>query len=188
MTATTKKTPKKEKEKKQTAEERLEALRYNHMMYGPTPNEQRPAPKKINYGASYLKHPKFQSLVTAFKNGTAYKFDVSDKGKVYTVSTDGSHILFDGRIIYYCRPLNRFEHNLLMDRAALLHYQTNEALVHLAFAVLQSFPELGTPQLSYLNNQFYYGTESLEAGVASQGPNLMIGSYRHLNAQDKNRK
>ena len=188
MTAVAKKAPKKEKEKRQSPEERLEALRYNHMMYGPTAGEFRPPLKKINYGASYLKHPKFQNLMTAFKNGSEYKFDVSDKGKVYTISTDGAHILFDGKIIYYCRPLNKYEHNLLMDRASTLQYQSNEALVHLAFAVLKSFPELGTPQLSYLNNQFYYGNEPLEAGVEAQGPNFMIGSYKHGKNPDKARK
>jgi hypothetical protein len=188
MTAVAKKAPKKEKEKRQSPEERLEALRYNHMMYGPTAGEFRPVLKKINYGASYLKHPKFQSLMTAFKNGTEYKFDVSDKGKVFTISTEGSQILFDGKIIYYCRPLNRYEHSLLMDRASLLHYQANEALVHLAFAVLQSFPELGPPQLSYRFNQFFYGTETLEAGVLEHGPNFLIGSYKHGKAPDKTRK
>lgn len=188
MTATAKKAPKKEKEKKQSPEERLQALRYNHMMYGPTANELRPAPKKINYGASYLKHPKFQGLMTAFKNGAEYKFDVTDKGKTFTIATDGSHILFDGRIIYYCRPLNRYEHNLLMDRAAIIQYQSNEALVHLVFAVLQSFPELGAPQLTYLQNEFFHGAEPLEAGIASQGPNLLVGIYRNGKAPEKNRK
>jgi hypothetical protein len=188
MTASAKKAPKKEKEKKQSAEERLAALRYNQMMYGPTAGELRPAIKKSNYGASYLKHPKFQGLMNAFKHGTEYKFDVSDKGKVYTISTDGSHILFDGKIIYYYRPLNKYEHNLLMDRGSILHYQANEALIHLAFAVLQSFPELGTPLLSYRHNQFFYGTETLEAGVADQGPNLLIGSFRHVKAPEKARK
>lgn len=188
MTASAKKVPKKEKEKRQSPEERQEALRYNQMMYGPTAGEKRPALKKINYGASYLGHPKFQSLMTAFKNGSKYEFNVSDKGKAFTISTDGSHILFDGKIIYYCRPLNRYEQNLLMDRTSTIQYQTNEALVHLVFAVLRSFPELGTPQLSYLHNQFYHGTETLEAGVAEQGPNLMIGAYKHVKAQEKVRK
>lgn len=188
MTATAKKAPKKEKEKRQSPEERLEALRYNQMMYGPTAGELRPASMKINYGAAYLKHPKFQNLMTAFKNGSEYKFTVAGKGKIFIISTDGSHILFDGKIIYYNRPLNRYEHNLLLDRTATIQYQTNEALVHLAFAVLQSLPELGKPQLSYLHNRFYYGTEPLEAGVAEQGPNLLIGSYKHIKAQEKTRK
>lgn len=188
MTAATPKAPKKEKVRKQTPEERLEALRYNHMMYGPTSNELRPAPKKVNYGASYLKHPKFQSLMTALKHGSEFKFEVSDKGKTYTISTDGSQILFDGKTIYYCRPLNRYEHNLLMDRSSLVQYQANEALVHLAFAVLQSLPELGTPLLSYRFDQFYYDGESLEAGIAAHGPNFLIGAFRHAAAPERNRK
>ncbi len=188
MTTTAKKTPKKEKEKRQSPEERLEALRYNHMMYGPTAGELRPAPKKVNYGVPYLNHPKFQSLMTAFKNGSEYKFNVSDKGKVYIVSTDGSHILFDEKIIFYCRPLNKYEHSLLLDGNSTLQYQLNEAFVHLAFAVLQSFPELEKQQLSYVHNRFCYGTGTLEAGVAEQGPNLMIGSYRHVKPQEKTRK
>jgi hypothetical protein len=188
MTATPGKPPKKVKEKRQTPAERLEALRYNHMMYGPTAGEMRPAAKKVNYGASYLNHPKFQSLMLAFKKGTAFKFDVTDKGKVYSVSTDGSHIAFDGKTIFYSRPLNKYEENLLLDRTATIQYQTIDALIHLAFAVLRSIPELGTPQLSYMNHQFYYGVETLDTGVAEQGPNLLIGSYRHQKAHESARK
>jgi hypothetical protein len=188
MTATEKKAPKKGKEKRQSPEERLEALRYNHMMYGPTPGEFRPAPKKINYGVSYLKHPKFLALMTAFKNGSDYKFTVSDKSKTFTISTDGSQILFDGKVVYYCRPLNKFEHSLLMDRTAAIQYQANEAFIHLVFAVLKHFPELGTTQITYLNNEFYFGTETFEIGVAMQGPNLMIGSYKLHKGPEKNRK
>lgn len=188
MTTIAKKAPKKEKEKRQSPEDRLEALRYNQMMYGPTAGELRSAPKKINYGASYLKHPKFQSLMTAFKNGLEYEFNVTYKNRIYPISTDGSRILFDGKTIYHCRPLNKYEHNLYMDRASMIQYEANEALVHLAFAVLQNFPELGTPQLSYMHNQFYYGSETLKVGVVEQGPNLMIGTFRHIKAQEKNRK
>src|ERR1039458_7783902 len=105
MTATPGKAPKKEKVKRQSPEERLEAMRYNHMMYGPTAGEVRPTAKKGNYGASYLNHLKFPSLITALKNGSTYKFDVIDKGKVCTISTDGSHISFNNKIIYYSRSL-----------------------------------------------------------------------------------
>jgi hypothetical protein len=188
MTALTGKLPKKEKEKRQTPEERLQALRYNHMMYGPTAGEMRPASKKTNYGATYLKHPKFQSLMTAFKKGTAYQFDVIDKGKVCSISTDGSHISFEGKVIYYSRPLNKHEENLLLDRVAMVQFQTTDAFVHLAFAVLRSLPELGTHQMSFMNHQFYYGLETLEAGVADQGPNLLVGSYKHQKVQEKARK
>jgi len=188
MTTTPGNAPKKVKEKKQSPEKRQEALRYNHMMYGPTAGEMRPASKKVNYGASYLQHPKFQSLMTAFKKGTAFQFDVTDKGKVCTISTDGSTICFDGKIIFYSRLLNKYENNLLIDRTTTAQLETIDSFIHLAFAVLRSFPELGTPQLSYMNHQFYYGSETLEAGVAEQGPNLLIGSYRHAKAQEKTKK
>jgi hypothetical protein len=188
MTATPGKAPKKEKVKRQSPEERLEALRYNHMMYGPTAGEFRPPAKKINYGASYLSHPKFQSLMMSFKKGTAYQFDVTDKGKVCTISTDGAHISFNGKTIYYSRPLNRHEDNLLLDRAATVQFQTTDALVHLVFAVLRSFPEFGTPPFYYSNHQFYQGVETLEAAAAEQGPNLLIGSFKHQKVQEKGRK
>ena len=188
MTTPPGKAPKKVKEKRQTPEERQEALRYNHMMYGPTAGEMRPAAKKINLGASYLKHPKFQSLMTAFKKGTAFQFDVTDKGKVYTISTDGTQILFDGKVIYYSRPLNKHEDNLLLDRVATIQFQTIDAFAHLAVAILRSLPEVGSPQLSLIHQQFYYGTEPLEAGVAELGTNLLIGSYKHSKALEKARK
>jgi len=184
MTATPGK-PKKVKEKKQTPEERLQALRYNHMMYGPTAGEVKPTPKKVNLGAAYLDHPKFQALMAAFKKGTAYKFDVTQKGKLWTIATDGTHLTFDGKIIYYSRTSNRYEDHLLLDRAAAIQYQGNDALVHLAVAVLRSLPELGTPQLGFMNHQFYYGAEPLEAGIAEQGPNLLIGSFKHMKVQER---
>ncbi len=187
MTATTGKAPKKVKEKRQTPAERAEALRYNHMMYGPTAGEVRPAAKKVNLGGSYLQHPKFQSLMAAFKKGTAYQFNVTDKGKSYTISTDGMQILFDGKTIYYSRPLNKHEDNLLLDRVVTIQYQAIDALVHLAVAVLRALPELGAPQLSYLDHQFYYGIDTLEAGVAEQGPNLLVGSFKHQRAQERAR-
>jgi hypothetical protein len=188
MTVTPGKAPKKVKEKRQSPEERLEAMRYNHMMYGPTPGEVRPASKKVNYGASYLNHPKFQSLMTAFKNGATYKFDVIDKGKVCTISTNGSNISFNNKIIYYSRALNRYEDNLLLDKTATVQHQTIDALVHLVFAVLRSFPELGTPPFFYMNHQFYQGAEPLEASVVEQGPNLLIGSFKHTKVQERAKK
>jgi hypothetical protein len=39
-----------------------------------------------------------------------------------------------------------------------------------------------------MNHQFYYGVETLEAGVADQGPNLLVGSYKHQKVQEKARK
>ncbi|GLH74740.1 hypothetical protein GETHLI_32420 [Geothrix limicola] len=188
MTSASGSAPKKVKEKRQTPEERQAALRYNHMMYGPTAGEFRPAAKKINLGGAYLNHPKFQALMAAFKKGTAYQFDVNDKGRAYTVSTDGTQILFDGRTLYYSRPCNRFEDHLLLDRSVAVQYQNLDALVHLAVAVLRSLSDLGSPQLSFFNHEFIYGDEPLEAGIASQGPNLLIGSFKHQKVQEKPRK
>jgi hypothetical protein len=185
MTATPGKAPKKVKEKKQTPAERQALMQYNHMMYGPTAKEVRPAAKKVNFGASYLTHPKFLSLMTAFAKGTHYKFDVTDKAKTYTISTDGAHVSFDGKVLFYSRPMNRYEDHLLLDRAVAVQYQTVDALVHLVFAVLRHFPDLGASKLVYLNHQFYHGNDTLETGVAEQGSNLLLGSYRHSKVSDK---
>jgi hypothetical protein len=184
MTPPSAKPPKKEKARKQTAEERLEGLRYIHMMYGPTAGEPKLVSRKTNLGAAYMAHPKFLSLMTAFKKGESFQFSVTDKGKNYVISTDGTHILFDGKIIYYSRPLNKYEDNLLMDRVATMQYQTTEALIHLTAAVLRSLPELGPPKISYVNHKLYYGSESLEAAAAEQGPNFLIGSFRHKKVQE----
>jgi hypothetical protein len=188
MTEKTVKAPKKEKEKRQTPEERLEALRYNHMMYGPTEGELKHAQKKIDYGVTYLKHPKFQSLMTAFKKGTTFQFEVTVAGKTCTIATDGAHITFNGKTIFYSRNLNRHEDNLLLDKASMVQFQTNDALIHLAFAVLRSFQEMGTPPLSYLHKKFYWGPEALEEGAAELGSNLLVGSFKHAKVVDKPRK
>jgi hypothetical protein len=180
--------PKKAKEKKQTPEERLQALRYNHMMYGPTAGEMRPAAKKVNYGAAYLNHPKFQGLLEAFKKGTAFRFEVTDKGRAYPIAAEESQLSFDGKVIFYSRHLNKYEDHLLLDRTAALHFQGIEAFVHLVFAVLRSFPECEGPALSYFQNQFYLGGETLDAGIAEAGPNLLLGSFRHGKAAEKPRK
>ena len=188
MTAAPGKAPKKVKVKRQTPEERAEALRYNHMMYGPTAKEVRPVMKKANLGGPYLSHPKFQSLMEAFKKGNSFTFDVTDKGKSYAVTTEGSQILFGGKIIYYSRPLNRHEDNLLMDREATLQYQNVDALVHLVAAVIRALPELGAPQLGVMNQELYYGADKLDVGMAEQGPNLLVGAYRHQRVPDTLRK
>lgn len=187
MTENPEKAPKKIKDKKQTPQERLEAMRYNHMMYGPTEGELKNNPKKIDYGASFLKHPKFQSLITAFKNGTAFKFDVTANLKIYSITTDGSHISFDSKLIFYSRPLNKYEDNLLLDRAAAIQLQTADAAVHLVFAVLRSFPELGEPQIQYLHHKFYHGNSTLESGSGEMGSNLLIGPYKHNKTHERTR-
>ena len=187
MTGNTEKAPKKVKEKKQTPQERLEAMRYNHMMYGPTEGELKMAPKKIDFGASFIKHPKFQSLMTAFKNGTAFKFDITANGKISTIATDGSHITFDAKVLFYARPLNKYEDNLLLDRGSAVQLQSTDAVVHLVFAVLRSLPELGEPPLSYLHHKFYQGTGSLETSATDQGSNILIGPYKHNKTHEKTR-
>jgi hypothetical protein len=169
---------KKEKVKPQTAEERLESLRYNHMMYGPTAGEFRPVAKKIDFGAVYIKHPKFQSLITAFRKESNHQFTVTDKGKSHVISTDGTHICFNDKVIFYSRALNKFERNLLLDKLGLQQFQMIDSFVHLVFAVIRSFPEIEATQLRYASNEFYFGSENLSAGVIEQGPNFMIGAYK----------
>ena len=178
MTAAPEKAPRKDKPKRQTPEERQEALRYNHIMYGPTAGERGPAPKKVDFGAPYLAHPKFQSLMAAFKKGTDFQFSVTDKGKSHVISTDEAQILFNGKVIYYSQSLNRHESDLLLDRAAAIQFQAIDAFVHMAIAVLRSLPELGTPQLNFRFGEFWYGMEKMEPAIAAQGPNLRIGSYK----------
>ena len=187
MTSQPEKAPKKDKPKKQTPEQRQELMRYNRMMYGPTAREMKPAAKKVHYGSAYLGHPKFQSLMAAFRKGTAFKFEVTDKGKTYVIATDGTDLSFNGRTIFYSRPMNKYEDHLLLDRVSLTQYQTTEALIHLAFAVLRSFPELAGHQLAYMQHEFYYGSEPLEAGIPTGGPNLLLGSYRHSKVQERAR-
>jgi len=178
MTADSAKPPKKEKKKPRSAAERAEAVRYSKMMYGPTTGEMRTTAKKVDYGAAYLKHPKFQSLMAAFKNGSNFQFTVADKGRSLTISTDGTHILFEGKVLFYSRDLNKYERNLLLDRQLVKQYQTVEAFVHLVFAVPRSLPELGAPVLTYRNNELFLGGEELGAGLPEQGTNIMIGAYR----------
>jgi len=187
MSEIPKKAPKRIKDKKQTPEERLELMRYNHMMYGPTVGEQKLSPRKTDYGASYLKHPKFQSLMTAFRKGSTFKFDVTVNETISTIATDGSHITFNDKVLYYTRPLNKYEENLFLDRVSSVQHQTNEAVVHLVFAVLRSFPELGEPQILYMYHKFYYGNESLESGETGPGSNILIGSYKHQKPHERPR-
>ena len=185
MTKDSAKPPKKEKKKPRTAEERAEAARYSQMMYGPTAGEMRTVAKKIDFGAPYLKHPKFQGLMAAFRNGSTFQFNVADKGRSFTISTDGQHILFEGKVLFYSRDLNKHERSLLLDRQTLPQYQSIEAFVHLVFAVPRSLPELGPTLLSYRNNEFFLGAEELGAGMPEQGPNIMIGTYKPHSVKPK---
>ena len=183
-----KKPAKKEKEKRQTPEERLAAMRYNHMMYGPTEGEIKLAPKKVNYGASYLKHPKFQSLMTAFRNGNAFKFEILTDGRLIPIATEASHISFDGKSLFYSRPLNKHEDNFFLDRASAVQHQTIDAAVHLVFAVIKSLAELGETELVYQHHKFEYGTDILEFSTADQATNLLLGTINTHKVPDKNKK
>lgn len=188
MTSTPAKPPKKEKAKRPSPEKLAEGLRYIHMMYGPTAGEQKLVARKLNLGAPYLSSAKFQALMAAFTKGEANQFSVTDKGRSYVIATDGSQILFDGKTLYYSRPLNRYEDNLLMNRVTMTQYQTTEAFIHLAVAVLRSLPDLGQVQITYVNHKFYLGSETLEVAAAEQGPNLLIGSFRHKKVHEGVRK
>jgi len=185
MTPSPAKPAKKEKVRRQTPEELQENLRYNRMMYGPTAGEKRPLVKKVDYGAPYLKHPKFQALMEAFKKGTAYEFQVTDKTKSYAVTTDGTDICFGSKVIYYSRSLNKYESHLLLDRAAAMQFQGIDAFVHLVIAVQRSLPELDAPALNFVNSTFFCGSDSFETGIAATGPNLLLGAYRNAKAKEK---
>jgi len=183
MTLNPEQAPKKVKDKKQTPEERAEALRYNQIMYGRTAGEMQLMPRKVDYGASFLKHPKFQSLMSAFRNGTEFKFDITIGDKLFTIATDGSHISYDGQVLYYSRPLNHFEDNLLLDRVTAIRLQNSDAAVHLVFALLRSLPDLADHRLAYQHRKFYLGAETLDAIAEDQGPNVLLGRFRHNKAK-----
>lgn len=182
------KAPKKVKEKRQTPEERLEAMRYNHMMYGPTEGELKNAPKRVDYGAPFLKAPKFQSLITAFKKGGVFSFDITTAGRNFSVTADGSQIAFNGKTLFYSRALNRHEDNLLLDKASAVQHQTNDPVIHLIFAVIKSFPDLDGAQLQYQHRKFYCGNDTLESSAVDQGANLLLGSFKHTKVPDKLKK
>lgn len=180
--------PKKPKEKRQTPAERQEALRYNQMMYGPTAGERRAIARKVHQGAAYLQHPKFVALMSAFRKGAAFRFEVTEKAKTYTLSAEGAHLCVDGKVLFYSRPSNRHEDHLLLDRAVLLQYQTVDAVLQFAAAVMRSQPDLEAQPLSSLGSQLFYGPDALDADLDSQGSNLMIGAYRHGRIVEKPRK
>jgi hypothetical protein len=179
------KAPKKTKEKGQTPQERLEHMRYNQLMYGRTLTERKLAPKSVDYGASYLKHPKFQALMTAFRKGTAFSFEVTANGAAITIATDDSRITFGGKLLFYSRPLNRHEENLYLDRTTAVRVQESDPAVHLVFAVIKSFPEMEAPGLLFLYHKFYLGNESLDSTPAGEGTNLLIGSFPHSKAPER---
>ena len=187
MSAKPEPAPKKTREKGRTPQERLEHMRYNQIMYGRTQTELKHAPKPVDYGASYLRHPRFQALITAFRKGTAASFEVTANGNTTLIATDGSQISFGGKTLFYSRPLNRHEENLFLDRTAAVRLQESDPAVHLVFAVLKSFPELGSPGLLYLYRKFYLGNESLESSPLGEGTNMLLGPFRHSKAPERPR-
>jgi hypothetical protein len=181
------KAPKKVKEKGRTPQERLEHMQYNHLMYGRTRTEMKLVPKPVDYGASYLKHPKFQALMTAFRKGTAFSFEVKANGAATTIATDESQITFGGKELFYSRPLNRYEENLFLNRTNAVRLQESDPAVHLVFAVLRSFPELEHHGLLFLYHKFYQGNESLDSSPTGEGTNLLIGPFQHSKVTERPR-
>lgn len=179
--------PKKAKRKGQTPQERLEHMRYNYLMYGRTQTERKLAPKPVDYGASYLKHPKFQALMAAFRKGTAFSFEVKANGATTTIATEDSQITFAGKVLFYSRSLNRYEDNLFLDRTLAVRVQESDPAVHLVFAVIKSFPEMEAPGLLFLYHKFYLGNESLDSAPAGEGTNLLVGRFAHSKTSERPR-
>jgi hypothetical protein len=176
---------KRPKDHRPTAAERLENLRYNQMMYGRTSTERKMQPKRVDYGASFLKHPKFQGLMAAFRKGAAASFEVTAGETTSTIATDGVQITFNDRTLFYSRPSGKNLGHLFLDRAAAVQLQGNEVVVHLVFAVLHSFAELEDPGVLYLYHKFYQGPESLESGPSGPGTNLNLGTFKHTRPSER---
>jgi hypothetical protein len=184
MSESPKNTPRKVKEKRQQPPDMTESVNYSHVMYGWTPNERRMLPKRVDHGASYLAHPKFQSLMEAFKKGQSFTFEITTNGVTCPVATDGTYITFKGRTLFYSRSLSKQEDNLYLDRKGVVQFQTQEPAVHLVFAVLRSLPELGDTRLRYHNRRFYQGMDDLETDAGDAGASLLLGTYRHMKPKD----
>jgi hypothetical protein len=182
--AVTKKEKKKEKKKKQTYD-KVAALKYNKLMYGPLSCEQKKIAPKVNYGAGFIGHEKFKALLSAFKNNTPYKFEIKINDKSYTVATDGTHISFDNIVVCYSRPSNRFEDLMLLDRNSLIQHNNTAGVIHLVFGVLKSLPEL-KHSLTYVQHKFYWEAEGVDkASDAEYGANILVGPFKHQRFQDR---
>jgi len=178
------KIPKKVKEKRERPPDMTESIKHSNIMYGWTESERRMLPGRVDYGASYLRHPKFLSLMEAFKKGQPFTFDVTTNGVTCPIATDGTHITFKGRTLFYSRAFSKQEDNLFLDRKGVVQFQTQEPAVHLVFAVLRSLPELGEAQLKYHNRKFHHGMDTLETDSSEPGVNLLLGTYKHMKAKD----
>jgi hypothetical protein len=177
----------KQKQKREPPPDITESVRYSQIMYGRTTTELKMLPKRVDYGGSYLRHPKFQNLVAAFRKGTESQFDITTGDTVCTIATDGTTISFQGRKLFYTRPQNHYENNLFLDREAAVQLQTQEAAVHLVFAVVRSFPELGDTAIRYQYRKFFHGDESLESAPTGLTANLMLGAIRNHRPSDRAR-
>jgi len=185
MSGTPEKATRKPKPKREPPPDMTESIRYSRIMYGRTTTELRMLPKRVDYGGSYLRHPKFQNLAAAFRKGTAAQFDITAGDTVYTIATDGTSISFQGRTLFYTRSQNRYENNLFLDREAAVQFQDLEPAVHLVFAVVRSFPELGDAAIRYQYHKFFHGDETLEAAPAGLSANLLLGSFRNARPSDR---
>jgi hypothetical protein len=185
MSGTSEKAPRKPKEKKEPPPDMTESIRYSRIMYGRTTTELKLIPKRVDYGALYLRHPKFQNLMAAFRKGSAAQFDVTAGDSAFTIATDGTSISYQGKVLFYTRPLNRYEDNLFLDREAAVLFQAREPAVHLVFAVLRSFPELADSEIHYQYHKLFRGDESLESVPAGPGTNLLLGAYRNARPKEK---
>lgn len=173
--------PKPAKDRKPTAQE----LHTNSLLYGPTGREQKPVAKKVDYGAAYLDHPKFQALIKAFRNGAPYRFEVSSAGRAYAIATANSEITVNGRVLCYSRPLNRSVDNLLLDRTTAVQLQDADPVVHLVFAVVRSFPELDAGPFTYLRRRFFHAGVALDAMPEEEGPNLLLGAFHNAKFRER---
>jgi len=98
---------------------------------------------------------------------------------VSTIATNGTSISFQGRVLFYTRSQNHYENNLFLDREAAVHFQDLEAAVHLMFAVVRSFPELGDAALRYQYNKLFHGDQTLESAPTGLTANVLLGSFRN---------
>jgi hypothetical protein len=177
----------KQKQKREAPPDMTESIRYSRIMYGRTTTELKLLPKRVDHGASYLRHPKFQNLMAAFRKGAEAQFEITAGDAVSVIATSGGSITFQGRVLFYTRPQNHYENNLFLDREAAVQFQGQEAAVHLVFAVVRSFPELGDAGIRYQYHKLYHGDEVLESVSTGLNANILLGAFRNGRPSDRNR-
>lgn len=178
MSGTSEKATRKPKQKREAPPDITESIRYSQIMYGRTTTELKMLPKRVDYGGSYLRHPKFQNLMAAFRKGAEAQFEITARDTVSTIATSGGSITFQGRVLFYTRRQNKYEDNLFLDREAAVQFQDLEAAVHLVFAVVRSFPELGDAAIRYQYRKFFHGDQTLESGSTGLSNNPLLGTIR----------